>query len=159
MKTSELERNLGIALIAVSTRYGYITLPMTFSVCVDVDSIVRDPTGKVIDATTLFTARWNSKHLDDPNWEDMIGNVEILHGINRFLRDLGIVGRVYWASMNAQYPEQFEFKFKPFMVDEFFPDLATRDDVERTVRRERAEAPRPNVVGRPQLRIVGRASA
>jgi hypothetical protein len=58
--------------------------------------------------------------------------------------------------MAAQEPEQFEFKMKPFMVDEFFPELGMRDDIQRV---ERRQAPRPEFVGRPQLSVVGRASA
>jgi hypothetical protein len=157
MKPTELEEKLGFALITVSDAYSEVTLPMKFEVYVDVDSIERDAAGKVVKANTLLTARWDMKHLrGELQWESLVGDALVLDGVNRFLDNLGIVGRVSWAAMAAQEPEQFEFKMKPFMVDEFFPQLGMRDDI---LRRERRQAPRPEFVGRPQLRLVGRATA
>lgn len=156
MKLQELERTLGLALIPVSDAYHEVMLPMTFEAYVDLESIERDQTGKVVKANTLLTGRWDMKHLRTIDWEVLVGEAHVVDGVNRFLGNLGIVGRVSWAPMAAQEPEQFEFKMKPFMVDEFFPDLAQRDDIQRE---ERRRAPRPEYVGRPQLRIVGRASA
>lgn len=156
MKRREIEKTLGSALVYVSNAYEEVTLPMTFETYVDVASIERDATGKVTSARTLLTARWNLKHLRGIDWETLVGDVQVLDGVNRFLGNLGIVGRVGWAAMAAQEPEQFEFKMKPFMVDEFFPELGMRDDAER---KTRSEASRPAHVGRPQLSIVGRASA
>ncbi|MNU31231.1 hypothetical protein D3C71_197500 [compost metagenome] len=156
MKLQELERTLGLALIPVSDAYHEVMLPMTFEVYVDLESIERDQTGKVVKANTLLTGRWDMKHLRTIDWEVLVGEAHVVDGVNRFLGNLGIVGRVSWAPMAAQEPEQFEFKMKPFMVDEFFPDLAHRDDIQRE---ERRKTPRPEYVGRPQLRVVGRASA
>jgi hypothetical protein len=156
MTPIELEKTLGFALITVSDAYHEVTVPMTFEVYVDTDTIERDPTGKVVKANTLLTARWEMKHLRDIDWEVLVGDVVVLDGVNRFLENLGIVGRVSWAAMAAQEPEQFEFKMKPFMVDEFFPELGMRDEDQR---RERRQAPRPEFVGRPKLSVVGRASA
>lgn len=156
MKLQELERTLGLALIPVSDAYHEVMLPMTFEAYVDLESIERDQTGKVVKASTLLTGRWDMKHLRTIDWEVLVGEAHVVDGVNRFLGNLGIVGRVSWAPMAAQEPEQFEFKMKPFMVDEFFPDLAHRDDIQRE---ERRQAPRPEYVGRPQLRVVGRASA
>lgn len=156
MKVQELERTLGLALIPVSDAYHEVMLPMTFEAYVDLESIERDQTGKVVKASTLLTGRWDMKHLRTIDWEVLVGEAHVVDGVNRFLGNLGIVGRVSWAPMAAQEPEQFEFKMKPFMVDEFFPDLAHRDDVHRE---ERRRTPRPEYVGRPQLRVVGRASA
>jgi hypothetical protein len=156
MKPIELEKTLGFALIPVSDAYHEVMLPMTFEVYVDRDSIERDQTGKVVKASTLLTGRWEVKHLRTIDWEVLVGEAHVVDGVNRFLGNLGIVGRVSWAPMAAQEPEQFEFKMKPFMVDEFFPELGMRDDIQRA---ERRQAPRPEFVGRPQLRVVGRASA
>jgi hypothetical protein len=156
MKLQELERTLGLALIPVSDAYHEVMLPMTFEAYVDLESIERDQTGKVVKANTLLTGRWDMKHLRTIDWEVLVGEAHVVDGVNRFLGNLGIVGRVSWAPMAAQEPEQFEFKMKPFMVDEFFPKLAQRDDIQRA---ERRQAPRPEYVGRPQLRVVGRASA
>ncbi len=156
MKLQELERTLGLALIPVSDAYHEVMLPMTFEVYADRESIERDQTGKVVNASTLLTGRWDMKHLRTIDWEVLVGEAHVVDGVNRFLGNLGIVGRVSWAPMAAQEPEQFEFKMKPFMVDEFFPDLARRDDIQRE---ERRQTPRPEYVGRPQLRVVGRASA
>lgn len=156
MKLQELERTLGLALIPVSDAYHEVMLPMTFEAYVDLESIERDQTGKVVKANTLLTGRWDMKHLRTIDWEVLVGEAHVVDGVNRFLGNLDIVGRVSWAPMAAQEPEQFEFKMKPFMVDEFFPDLAQRDDIQRE---ERRRAPRPEYVGRPQLRVVGRASA
>lgn len=156
MKLQELERTLGLALIPVSDAYHEVMLPMTFEAYVDLESIERDQTGKVVKANTLLTGRWDMKHLRTIDWEVLVGEAHVVDGVNRFLGNLGIAGRVSWAPMAAQEPEQFEFRMKPFMVDEFFPDLARRDDVQRE---ERRKTPRPEYVGRPQLRVVGRASA
>jgi hypothetical protein len=156
MKKREIDKTVGSALITVSDAYHEVTLPMTFEAYVDVSSIRRDGTGKVVEANTLFTGRWDMKHLRGVDWEILVGDVLVLDGVNRFLRNHGIVGRVSWAAMAAQEPETFEFKMKPFMVDEFFPELGMRDDVER---QERAAHPCPQFTGRPNLTIVGRASA
>ncbi|NTF17083.1 hypothetical protein G6L37_01395 [Agrobacterium rubi] len=156
MKRNEIYKTLGSALVTVADAYTSTTVPLTFDAYVDVHSIDRDATGKVISANTLFTARWDLKHMRDINWETLIGDVEVLDAVNRFISNLGISGRIGWAPMSAQEPEQFQFRMKPFMVDEFFPELGMRHDVERS---ERRQAPRPSVVGRPTLSIVGRASA
>lgn len=156
MKRREIYRTLGSALVTVSDAYLEVTLPMTFDAYVDVHSIERDATGKVTSANTLLTARWDMKHMRDINWEILVGDAHILDGVNRFINNLGIGGRVGWAPMSAQEPEQFQFRMRSFMVDEFFPELGARHDAERV---ERRQTPRPERVGRPALRIVGRASA
>lgn len=156
MKRREIYKTLGSALVTVSDAYLEVTLPMTFDAYVDVHSIERDATGKVTAANTLLTARWDLKHMRDINWEILVGDVLVLDGVNRFINNLGIPGRVGWAPMGAQEPEQFQFRMRAFMVDDFFPELGMRHDAERM---ERRQAPRPTFVGRPSLSIVGRASA
>lgn len=156
MKRREIYKSLGSALITVSDAYLEVTLPMTFEAYVDVRSIERDATGKVTSASTMLTAQWDLKHMRDIDWEILVGDAVVLDGVNRFLSNLGIVGRVGWAPMSAQEPEQFQFRLRSFMVDSVFPELGARHDTERL---EVRQAPRPAVVGRPKLSIVGRASA
>lgn len=152
MKNSEIEKTLGPLFVPVSDNYNEIVVPMTFHVYADLNTVERGADGKVMKANTLFSAKYDPKHFKDVDWKGVVGDAVILDSINRYISRIGVVGRLFWATMSVQEPGSFEFKMKPFMVDEFFPELGAHHDA--TQRRERRSTPRPEFTGTPLLKVV-----
>ena len=150
MKKTEIRRDLGTALIIVGDSHIQATVPMKFTAHVDKTSIVRDATGKATAARVLITAKYDETKLYGVDWEEAAGDSLLLDSVNRFLRNVGIRGSVAWEHMRAQYPEIYVFKAKPYLVDDFFPELGHYETDELD---QRFELPRPER-GRPRLRLV-----
>lgn len=152
MKTKQLApKTLGPLIVVTGDVYRTITVPMTFLVYVDAESVERSRDGKVVAANTFFSALYDVKRLGDVTWETLCGDPLVMQAVNQYLEKTGIVGSLNWASMEHQEPGRLEFRMKPHMVDLFFPELVGRAIDEGA---DMNITTRPRAVQPPELRLV-----